>query len=86
MEENDTAGVLLARRNAWPTIKATLWAALAQAEERQALLKELANGTPLPPEGAEDYAREARDMQSLAGKIRGLVGDPLFDRSERDDG
>ncbi len=69
-----------------PNIEATLWAALAQAEERQALLKELANGTSLPAEGAQDYDREARDMQALAGKIRGLVGDPLFDRSERDDG
>ena len=67
---------------ALPSIEATLWSALAQAEERQTLLQELAQLPGSKTEGLEkDYTQEAREMQLLTEKIRELMRDPLFDRS-----
>jgi two-component system, chemotaxis family, protein-glutamate methylesterase/glutaminase len=65
-----------------PKIEARLWSALAQAEERQSLLRELAQRGPAG--ASADYLREAQEMQLLSEKIRGLLGEALFDRSKRD--
>jgi two-component system, chemotaxis family, protein-glutamate methylesterase/glutaminase len=70
---------------ALPAIEATLWSALAQAEERQILLHELAQpaGSEASEAGGQeqDYARQEREMQLLTERIRELMRDPLFDRS-----
>jgi two-component system chemotaxis response regulator CheB len=58
-----------------PNIEATLWSALAQAEERLALLHELAQRAPNGAEGSNGYAEEAREMEYLAEKIRKVAGD-----------
>jgi len=69
-----------------PNVEATLWAALAQAEERQTLLQELAQRSRSAAEATQSYAEEVRRMQHLTEKIRELATDPVLSRSNDETG
>lgn len=65
-----------------PVIEETLWSALAQAEERETLLRELAQARrPQEPQVAAAYESKAQQMHSLIDRLRQLRQDPVFDRS-----
>lgn len=61
-----------------PGIEETLWSALAQAEERESLLREMvqANGQT---DSAGDYERQAQQMRGLIERLRELARDRAFD-------
>jgi two-component system, chemotaxis family, protein-glutamate methylesterase/glutaminase len=65
-----------------PVIEETLWSALAQAEEQETLLRELARQRrSQEPEVAADYESKAQRMRRLITGLRQLRQDPVFDRS-----
>jgi two-component system, chemotaxis family, protein-glutamate methylesterase/glutaminase len=65
-----------------PVIEETLWSALAQAEERATLLRELAQQRRSEePEAAADYESKAQQMRRLIAGLRKLRQEPVFDRS-----
>jgi len=68
-----------------PNIEATLWSALAQAEERQILLNELAQRAASQSEDANGYAEQARRVRVLAEKIRTLTADPTLQKPQSQD-
>jgi two-component system chemotaxis response regulator CheB len=64
-----------------PEIEDTLWSALAQAEERETLLRELARRVQTTePETTADYEREAQEMRRLIERLKELRRDPVFER------
>lgn len=64
-----------------PKIEETLWSAMAQAEERETLLRELVQAVGRETDTAEDYARQAQQMRRLIERMRAVVRDQVFDRS-----
>jgi two-component system chemotaxis response regulator CheB len=65
-----------------PVIEETLWSALAQAEERESLLRELAEQRrSQEPQTAAEYESKARQMCRLIDRLRELRQVPVFDRS-----
>lgn len=62
-------------------IEETLWWALAQVEEREALLQETTNRTDVPPEGLTSTHTELTELQQLGRELRALASGSVFSRT-----
>ena len=59
-------------------IEETLWAALAQMEERATLLRELADRADVPAQTASRYRAELKELQHMSRQVRELTQGTLF--------
>lgn len=59
---------------AFTSIDATLWWALAQMEEAQTLLRELGARSSVPPDTAARYRREVDDLRRMCRRLNEITG------------
>jgi two-component system, chemotaxis family, protein-glutamate methylesterase/glutaminase len=59
-------------------IEETLWAALAQVEEREALIRELVDRNNLPAHETEQYRADAADLKRMGEQLRTLAAESIF--------